>query len=33
MKILDVDLFQDGIQRNIAMLERLSGEIERSIMQ
>ncbi|SFM60851.1 LXG domain of WXG superfamily protein [Psychrobacillus psychrodurans] len=28
MKILDVDLFQDGIQRNITMLDRLSSEME-----
>lgn len=28
MKILDIDLFQDGLQRNIAMLDRLSSEIE-----
>ncbi|MEI4771985.1 T7SS effector LXG polymorphic toxin [Psychrobacillus sp. FJAT-51614] len=28
MKILDVDLFQDGLQRNITMLDRLSSEIE-----
>ncbi|MER2170615.1 MAG: T7SS effector LXG polymorphic toxin, partial [Psychrobacillus psychrodurans] len=30
MKILDVDLFQDGIQRNITMLDRLSSEMEAS---
>ncbi|WP_188006828.1 LXG domain-containing protein [Sporosarcina sp. ANT_H38] len=28
MKIVDVDLFQDGLQRNITMLDRLSGEME-----
>ncbi|GGA16662.1 ribonuclease YeeF family protein [Psychrobacillus lasiicapitis] len=28
MKVLDVDLFQDGLQRNIAMLERLRNETE-----
>ncbi|WP_166462381.1 ribonuclease YeeF family protein [Psychrobacillus vulpis] len=28
MKVLDVDLFQDGLQRNIAMLDRLRSEIE-----
>ncbi|MCZ8540665.1 T7SS effector LXG polymorphic toxin [Psychrobacillus psychrodurans] len=28
MKILDVDLFQDGLKRNIAMLDRLESEIE-----
>ncbi|WP_342537636.1 T7SS effector LXG polymorphic toxin [Sporosarcina sp. FSL K6-1540] len=28
MKILDVDLFQDGLQRNITMLDRLSSEME-----
>ncbi|MEK4404720.1 T7SS effector LXG polymorphic toxin [Sporosarcina sp. FSL K6-6792] len=28
MKIWDVDLFQDGLQRNITMLDRLSGEME-----
>ncbi|SES45126.1 T7SS effector LXG polymorphic toxin [Psychrobacillus sp. OK032] len=28
MKVLDVDLFQDGIQRNIAMLERLRSETD-----
>ncbi|MGE7979634.1 T7SS effector LXG polymorphic toxin [Psychrobacillus sp. NPDC093200] len=28
MKVLDVDLFQDGLHRNITMLERLSTEIE-----
>ncbi|WP_427138636.1 T7SS effector LXG polymorphic toxin [Psychrobacillus psychrodurans] len=28
MKILDVDLFQDGIQRNITMLDRLSSEMK-----
>lgn len=28
MKILDVDLFQDGLQRNITMLDRLSSETE-----
>lgn len=28
MKVLDVDLFQDGLQRNIAMLERLRSETE-----
>ena len=28
MKILDVDLFQDGLERNITMLTRLSTEIE-----
>ncbi|WP_197485366.1 MULTISPECIES: ribonuclease YeeF family protein [Sporosarcina] len=28
MKILDVDLFQEGLQRNITMLDRLSGEME-----
>ncbi|MEK3996193.1 LXG domain-containing protein [Psychrobacillus sp. FSL K6-2365] len=28
MKILDVDLFQDGIQRNITMLDRLISEME-----
>ncbi|MER2171125.1 MAG: T7SS effector LXG polymorphic toxin [Psychrobacillus psychrodurans] len=27
MKILDVDLLQDGLQRNIAMLERLQNEV------
>lgn len=28
MKILDVDLFQDGLRRNIAMLDRLESEVE-----
>lgn len=28
MKVLDVDLFQEGLQRNISMLTRLSTEIE-----
>lgn len=28
MKIVDVDLFQDGVQRNITMLDRLSSEVE-----
>ncbi|MEI4768636.1 LXG domain-containing protein [Psychrobacillus sp. FJAT-51614] len=28
MKVLDVDLFQDGLQRNITMLDRLRSEIE-----
>jgi len=28
MKILNVDLFQDGLQRNITMLDRLSSEME-----
>ncbi|MFJ8063957.1 T7SS effector LXG polymorphic toxin [Psychrobacillus sp. NPDC096426] len=28
MKVLDVDLFQDGIQRNIAMLDRLRSETD-----
>jgi predicted ribonuclease toxin of YeeF-YezG toxin-antitoxin module len=28
MKIVDVDLFQDGLQRNITMLDTLSSEIE-----
>ncbi|QNK88949.1 hypothetical protein H7992_04265 [Sporosarcina sp. resist] len=28
MKILAVDLFQDGLQCNITMLDRLSGEME-----
>jgi len=28
MKVLDVDLFQDGLQRNITMLTRLSTEME-----
>ncbi|WP_160117578.1 T7SS effector LXG polymorphic toxin [Filibacter tadaridae] len=28
MKILDVDLFQEGLRRNITMLDRLSGEME-----
>ncbi|WP_342566700.1 T7SS effector LXG polymorphic toxin [Psychrobacillus sp. FSL K6-4046] len=28
MKVLDVDLLQDGLQRNITMLERLNTEIE-----
>ncbi|QUG40140.1 HNH endonuclease [Psychrobacillus sp. INOP01] len=28
MKILDVDLFQDGLRRNIAMLDRLGSEVE-----
>ena len=28
MKVLDVDLFQEGLQRNIIMLDRLSSEME-----
>ncbi|WP_342560604.1 hypothetical protein NSQ95_07435 [Psychrobacillus sp. FSL W7-1457] len=28
MKVLDVDLLQDGLQRNITMLERLNTEIK-----
>ncbi|WP_419957622.1 T7SS effector LXG polymorphic toxin [Psychrobacillus psychrotolerans] len=28
MKILDVDLFQDGLRRNIVMLDRLESEVE-----
>lgn len=28
MKILDVDLYQEGLQRNIIMLDRLSSEME-----
>ncbi|ALC86095.1 hypothetical protein AM499_09870 [Bacillus sp. FJAT-22090] len=28
MKVLDVDLFQEGLQRNISMLDRLRSEIE-----
>ncbi|MEK4083774.1 ribonuclease YeeF family protein [Psychrobacillus sp. FSL K6-1415] len=28
MKILDVDLFQEGLQRNITMLDRLGSEME-----
>ncbi|MEK3993443.1 T7SS effector LXG polymorphic toxin [Psychrobacillus sp. FSL K6-2365] len=28
MKILDVDLFQDGLKRSIAMLDRLESEVE-----
>ncbi len=28
MKIVDVDLFQEGLQRNIIMLDRLSVEME-----
>ena len=28
MKVLDVDLFQEGLHRNISMLTRLSTEIE-----
>ena len=28
MKILDVDLLQDGLKRNKAMLERLRNETE-----
>lgn len=28
MKVLDVDLLQDGLQRNITMLERLNTEIQ-----
>lgn len=28
MKILDVDLFQDGLRRNIIMLDRLESEVE-----
>ena len=28
MKILDVDLFQEGLQRNITMVDRLSGEMK-----
>ncbi len=28
MKVLDVDLFQDGLKRNITMLDRLENEVE-----
>ncbi|GGA28775.1 ribonuclease YeeF family protein [Psychrobacillus lasiicapitis] len=28
MKVLDVDLFEDGLQRNIAMLDRLRSEVD-----
>ncbi|WP_342566718.1 T7SS effector LXG polymorphic toxin [Psychrobacillus sp. FSL K6-4046] len=28
MKVLDVDLFQEGLQRNIIMIDRLSSEME-----
>ncbi|MEK5146688.1 T7SS effector LXG polymorphic toxin [Psychrobacillus sp. FSL K6-4615] len=28
MKILDVDIFQDGLQRNLTMLDRLSSEMK-----
>ena len=31
MKVLDVDLFQEGLQRNISMLTRLSTEIEAAL--